>query len=193
MCVCVQFQIQNTNEFIQQLGCRDDSLLKVVSIFGNTGDGKSHTLNEIFFNGQEVFKTSTAQDSCTAGAWAALDVNNSTLIVDTEGLLGISTASSERTRLLLKVLAISDVVIYRTRAERLHQDMFSFLNDSAKAYSQYFRTELEAVNNRGQLKADINMLGPAVVIFHETQHTNTLDHEAGNETVVCLVALLFFC
>ena len=28
--------------------------MKVVSIFGNTGDGKSHTLNYTFFQGMEV-------------------------------------------------------------------------------------------------------------------------------------------
>ena len=28
--------------------------MKVVSIFGNTGDGKSYTLNHTFFQGQEV-------------------------------------------------------------------------------------------------------------------------------------------
>ena len=165
-------------------------MLKVVSIFGNTGDGKSHTLNKIFFNGQGVFETSSAQDSCTAGAWAALDLSNTVLVIDTEGLLGVRTSSSERTRLLLKVLAISDVVIYRTRAERLHQDMFVFLNDSAKAYSEYFRKELEAANARGQLEADLNKLGPTVVIFHETQHTDTLDHTTGAYLALILYTAL---
>ena len=41
-------------EFLQQLGCQKTAKVKVVSIFGNTGDGKSHTLNYTFFNGSEV-------------------------------------------------------------------------------------------------------------------------------------------
>ena len=42
------------DEFLQQLGCQKTAKVKVVSIFGNTGDGKSHTLNHTFFNGREV-------------------------------------------------------------------------------------------------------------------------------------------
>ena len=42
------------DEFLQQLGCQRTAKVKVVSIFGNTGDGKSHTLNHTFFNGREV-------------------------------------------------------------------------------------------------------------------------------------------
>lgn len=41
--------------------------VKVVSIFGNTGEGKSFTLNQTFFGGIEVFKTSPEQLSCTLG------------------------------------------------------------------------------------------------------------------------------
>ena len=35
------------------------------------------------------------------------------LVLDTEGLLGSTTNANRRTRMLLKVLAISDLVIYR--------------------------------------------------------------------------------
>ena len=38
-----------------------DMPVNVLSIFGNTGDGKSHTLNHVFFAGQEVFATSSSQ------------------------------------------------------------------------------------------------------------------------------------
>ena len=34
---------------------------------GNTGEGKSYTLNQTFFHGEEVFVTSPDQDSCTTG------------------------------------------------------------------------------------------------------------------------------
>ncbi len=35
----------------------------------------------------------------------------------------------------VKVLAVSDVVVYRTRAERLHNDLFYFLGDASKGES----------------------------------------------------------
>ena len=76
-----------------------------MSIFGNTGDGKSHTLNHTLFNGEEVFKTSHLQSSCTAGVWAAYDTERRAIVLDTEGLLGISTNENRRTRLLLKVVS----------------------------------------------------------------------------------------
>ena len=44
-------QVKNDEDFVNRLGCRPDELLKVVSIFGNTGEGKSHTLNHTFFLG----------------------------------------------------------------------------------------------------------------------------------------------
>jgi len=72
----------------------------------------------------QVFATSADQDTCTVGVWTAYDSITNTMCIDTEGLLGISSNENKRTRLLLKVLAISDIVIYRTCADRLHTDMF---------------------------------------------------------------------
>lgn len=66
--------------------------VKVVSIFGNTGEGKSYTLNKVFFNGEEVFKTSSSQISCTLGVWAKYDPNLNVICLDTEGLLGSLTS-----------------------------------------------------------------------------------------------------
>lgn len=62
--------------------------VKVVSIFGNTGEGKSYTMNHVFFNGEEIFKTSPSQMSCTMGVWAKYDPNLNVICLDTEGLLG---------------------------------------------------------------------------------------------------------
>lgn len=146
----------------------------MVSIFGNTGDGKSHTLNHVFFNGREVFRTSADQHSCTVGVWAAYAPNHKALVVDTEGLLGVSENENRRTRLLLKTLAISDIVLYRTRAERLHNDMFSFLADASNAYWKHFSPELQAASERNGLEFSISSLGPSVIIFHETQFTEIL-------------------
>ncbi len=161
-------------EFIERLGCDNDSMVKVVSVFGNTGDGKSYTLNHTFFGGREIFKTSANQMSCTVGVWAAYDPVHNAIIVDTEGLLGVTSNQNQRTRLLLKVLAISDVVIYRTKADRLHNDMFQFLGDASKAYLKHFSSELKAASQRCKMDIPLSNLGPAVVVFHETQHTDIL-------------------
>lgn len=80
--------MKDEEDFVSKLGCRPDELLKVVSIFGNTGEGKSHTLNHTFFLGREVFKTSPTQESCTVGVWAAMDPVHRVVVIDTEGLLG---------------------------------------------------------------------------------------------------------
>lgn len=72
-------------------------------------------------------------------------------------------------------MAISDVVIYRTRADRLHNDMFRFLSESSRAYVNYFAQELEEAAQRGHIEASMSSLLPACVVFHETQHTDTLD------------------
>jgi hypothetical protein len=154
----------------------DDKLVKCVSIFGNTGDGKSHTLNHTFFNGRNIFTTSDKQETCTLGVWCAYDPLTKSLIFDTEGLLGSTTNENERMRLLLKVLAVSDVIIYRTRAERLHNDMFKFLSDASVAYLKYFSKELKQAAAKLKLDA-ISALGPCCVIFHETHHTDNLCDE----------------
>ncbi|CAF0831103.1 unnamed protein product [Rotaria sordida] len=83
--------VNNEFDFIRQLQCSSqDSNVKCISIIGNTGDGKSYTLNQVFFNGKEKFHTSSTTESCTMGVWSALDENQRTLILDTEGRLGLS-------------------------------------------------------------------------------------------------------
>lgn len=96
------------------------------------------------------------------------------MVLDTEGLLGISANSNRRTRLLLKILAVSDIVIYRTKAERLHDDLFHFLGDASKAYQEHFLQELKSVSEKRGLR-NVSSLGPSVIIFHETMHTRPLN------------------
>lgn len=157
-------------DFLQKLNCDSNNLVKVVSIFGNTGDGKSFTLNHTFFGGREVFETSAEQKSCTIGVWAAFDPKTKTVVIDTEGMLGLTSNHNQRSRLLLKVLAVSDIIIYRTRAERLHTDMCQFLCDASTAYTKYFSTELQDMAKRiGKTLADLT---PAVIVFHETVNTD---------------------
>ncbi|KAM3918008.1 zinc finger FYVE domain-containing protein 1 [Leptodactylus fuscus] len=176
-----QIQVEDEEEFLRKLDCSLEDLLKVVSIFGNTGDGKSHTLNHTFFYGREVFKTSPAQESCTVGVWAAFDPVHKVVVIDTEGLLGATVNLSQRTRLLLKVLAISDLVIYRTHADRLHNDLFKFLGDASEAYLKHFTKELKATTARCGLDVPLSTLGPGVIIFHETVHTKLLGSEKASE------------
>jgi zinc finger FYVE domain-containing protein 1 len=77
--------------------------VKVISIFGNAGEGKSHTLNHLFFEGKEVFPESAQPDPCTLGIRAAFSSDEQLLCLDTEGLLGATSQENQRTRLLLKV------------------------------------------------------------------------------------------
>lgn len=166
-----ELHVPSAEIFCKQLGCTNDTKIKVVSIFGNTGDGKSHTMNNVFFYGDEIFRTSAAQDSCTLGVWAAYQPEMGILCLDTEGLLGATTNENQRMRMLLKVLAISDIVIYRTRSERLHSDMFTFLGTASKAFHKHFSTALQALGLPGPPQA----LGPAVIIFHETRNTQVIE------------------
>lgn len=167
--------VTSEQNFSERLKIGDDvQKVKVVSIFGNTGEGKSYTLNQIFFNGENVFKTSADQVSCTLGVWAAYDPNLKVICLDTEGLLGITKKEDQRTRLLLKVLAVSDIIIYRTRAERLQRDMYTFLGGASKAYREHFEAALKQLRQTSDIDRTSTSLGPSVIIFHETKYTNTL-------------------
>lgn len=108
------------------------------------------------------------------GVWAALDENERTLVLDTEGRLGLTENDNQRNRLLLKILCISDVVVYRTRASKLSNDMFQFLSDASNAFLKYFRRELENVMKNCKADGPMSTMGPTLIIFHETQHTGIL-------------------
>ncbi|XP_075257475.1 zinc finger FYVE domain-containing protein 1-like isoform X3 [Convolutriloba macropyga] len=159
-------------ELSGQLQCTENNPVKVVSIFGNTGDGKSHTLNHTFFDGKEVFKTSSSQITGTVGVWAAYDPENKSLVLDTEGLLGVTNNQNVRSRLLVKILAISDIIIYRTRSDRLHSDTFQFLGDASAAYLKYFSPELKTISEN--CRVSVSNLGPSLIVFHETSFTEPL-------------------
>lgn len=104
LCLClISLQVRNESDFVEKLGCGDVAGVKVLSVFGNTGDGKSHTLNNILFGGEDVFYTSKSPSSCTVGVWAAYDSDLHLIALDTEGLLGAATSQNQRMRLLLKV------------------------------------------------------------------------------------------
>ncbi|KAK6296885.1 hypothetical protein J4Q44_G00330270 [Coregonus suidteri] len=170
-------QVHDEAQFLEWLSCGDMQGVKVLSIFGNTGDGKSHTLNHILFGGDTVFYTSKSPSSCTVGVWAAFDPGLGLVALDTEGLLGSAANQNQHMRLLLKVLAVSDVVVYRTRAERLHNDMFQFLSSASGAYLKHFTPELRALSSRCGMDVPLSSLGPAIIVFQETTHTQLLGYE----------------
>jgi len=150
-----KLQVTEELDFKSLLGCEDDPRVKVVSIFGNTGDGKSHTLNHTFFDGADVFDTSPSQKSCTVGVWVSYCPTQKAIIVDTEGLLGVSENANKRMRLLMKILAVSDIVIYRTRAERLHSDLFTFLGDASEAHEVFHKRSSISATKRSHGKCTI--------------------------------------
>lgn len=170
--------IKSEQSFLTTLSIEPNRKVKVVSIFGNTGEGKSFTLNQAFFDGDAVFKTSPSQISCTLGVWAMYNPTMNTIFLDTEGLLGISKKEHQRTRMLLKILAVSDIIIYRTRAERLQRDMYTFLGGASKAYKEHFTSALKQVVAKSPHDTVSSGLGPGVIIFHETRYTDTLDASA---------------
>ena len=47
-----QLSVTSALELCSRLGCDPAAVGKVVSILGNTGEGKSHTLNQTFFCGE---------------------------------------------------------------------------------------------------------------------------------------------
>ncbi|XP_023017567.2 zinc finger FYVE domain-containing protein 1 isoform X3 [Leptinotarsa decemlineata] len=174
-----QLLMKSEGSFLKALNIKPSEKVKVVSIFGNTGEGKSYTLNKVFFNGEEVFRTSPSQTSCTLGVWAMYNPELKVICLDTEGLLGISKRENQRTRMLLKVLAVSDIIIYRTRAERLQRDMYTFLGSASKAYKDHFSSALKSALAKNDAEKFSSAIGPGVVIFHETRYTDTL-HDSAN-------------
>uniref|UniRef100_A0A6I8NJ69 FYVE-type domain-containing protein n=1 Tax=Ornithorhynchus anatinus TaxID=9258 RepID=A0A6I8NJ69_ORNAN len=161
------------------LGCDPARRVKVLSVFGKTGDGKSHCLNEALCGGRPVFPTGRGQAPATLGVRAALAPGGHLLLLDTEGLLGPTAHPARRRRLLLRVLALSDVAVYRTRAERLPRDLFQFVGGASGAYGRFFAGELRALAARlgrpGE-ETPAARLGPAVLVFHETTRTRLLGH-----------------
>ncbi|KAG5882567.1 hypothetical protein JTB14_011767 [Gonioctena quinquepunctata] len=170
--------MKSEGSFLKSLDIKPNEKVKVISIFGNTGEGKSYTLNKVFFGGEEVFRTSPSQISCTLGVWAMYNPKLKVICLDTEGLLGISKKENQRIRLLLKVLAVSDIIIYRTRAERLQRDMYTFLGGASKAYKDHFSSAMKTAMAKHDAEKFSSAIGPGVVIFHETRHTDTLHESA---------------
>lgn len=166
------FLATDLEAFRKKLGLNNiDTKLKVISIFGNSGDGKSHTMNNVFFDGAEIFKMSSEQNSCTMGVncyYQKFFYKHEVLCIDTEGLQGVTQNENQQHRMLMKVLAISDIIIYRTRAERLNIDMYKFLATASKTYLKHFSPMLHSATSASTAK------GPDVIIFHETHNTRPL-------------------
>jgi zinc finger FYVE domain-containing protein 1 len=167
-----KFKIAGFEDFVKKLGIMDHEgkKVKVVAIFGNSGDGKSHTMNSLFFDGMEVFKMSSEQKSCTLGVWLAYQpyfYNTPVLCIDTEGLQAVAQNENQQYRMLVKVLAISDIIIYRTRSERLNSEMYKFLATASKIYQKH----LSPLLSDADPSSSTFTAGPSAIIFHEVHNT----------------------
>lgn len=102
------------------------------------------------------------------------------------------------TLIYFQVLAISDVIIYRTRAERLPADFYTFLGQASKAYTQHFQViiniyeklifdqitrviliyfyqvVLKNAGHHAELGGPLSARGPAIIISHEPRHSSPL-------------------
>lgn len=52
--------------------------------------------------------------------------------------------------------------------------MFQFLGDASAAYTKHFSQELQEASIRCNVDGPLSVLGPAVIIFHETYNTKVL-------------------
>ncbi|KAG7175604.1 Zinc finger FYVE domain-containing protein 1-like [Homarus americanus] len=166
-----ELQVKNAEELLKKMGCpRDKDLqVKVVSIFGNTGEGKSYTMNQIFFKGAEV--TSSNQSSCTLGVWGAYDGANKALVLDTEGMLGISNSSKQRKRLLLKCQMSS----YTGHAQR-----DSTLTCTSSWLRRQELTQKAGHNPEEQLKENFLKQNLKIDGFNSLHYIG--EHNTGNDT-----------
>ena len=98
-------QISDEDSFLHCLQCDPDTAVKVISIFGKTGEGKSYTLNHTFFDGCDVFSSHqpSIMAACTSGVWGAYDAVHNAIVLDTEGWLGVSQLEIHHMRHILKV------------------------------------------------------------------------------------------
>lgn len=175
-----KFLATDLESFRKKLGMSNiDTKIKVISIFGNSGDGKSATMNEVFFNGEEVFKMSNEQVSCTMGIdcyYQKFFYNHPIFCIDTEGLSAVTQNENQQHRMLMKVLAMSDIIIYRTRSERLSVEMYKFLATASLTYQKHFSPILHAADS-----STSTAKGPHVIIFHETHNTRPLTNSKSQQ------------
>jgi zinc finger FYVE domain-containing protein 1 len=91
--------------------------------------------------------------------------------VDTEGLQSVAQNENTQHRMLMKILAVTDIIIYRTRSERLTADMYKFLGTASKIYQKHLSPLLsdKASSSSG------SAAGPTVIIFQEVHNTWPLE------------------
>lgn len=66
--------------------------------------------------------------------------------------------------------------------------MFLFLSSASGAYLKHFTPELRALSSRCGLDVPLSSLGPAVIVFQETTHTQLLGHGRGRK---CMSSVYF--
>lgn len=173
--------VTDPNHFLQNLGLdRGEGILqtKVVSVVGNAGEGKSHALNYLFCDGNK-FRTSSnsgtegdTSNSVSTDVWLFLAKEQGALVLDTPGKAGTGLMGYKTNRLLFKVMAVSDIVIYRTRSERLQSDMFEFLSGFCTAYNDFMKQDLHDLVDKGE--SEFVSHRPALIICHDTRTTSVI-------------------
>ena len=92
--------VSNHAEFLRALGYTADPTRKVmvVTVVGPFRVGKSYLMNHLFFEGEEVFETSSEAVPCTKGVWVAVlrRDNYDILVVDSEGTDALLSSHEER-------------------------------------------------------------------------------------------------
>ncbi|XP_040577741.1 zinc finger FYVE domain-containing protein 1 [Lepeophtheirus salmonis] len=153
------------DSWISRLGLSQNREIKVICVVGKTGEGKSHLCNNGIFGGEKIF--AEGSDSNGQGIWCAYHGGIKALVLDTHGLSGPPGQNEGKAyRRLFKAMALSDLIIYKTTSEKLHNDLFYFLNDFSIAYKHHFCPIISSFSDASC---------PSVLIYHETQFTDVLD------------------
>lgn len=159
--------------FIDKLGCDRGDTFKLLSVLGSTRDWHSQALNHILFRDQEIIKTSISHSATTAGISCSLSKDHRVLALDAGGLQCSLASENHLTCHLLKVLAVSDIVIYCMKAEHQHKDLPGFLTNATKDYLKHFRQELQFASQ--QYGVSLSDLCPTFIVLHETLRPETFE------------------
>lgn len=118
------------------MDCKPGQPWKVVSIFGNTADGKSHTSTTPFMSG----RPSTPRLPGSPAPWECGRARPRPQRPSRR----CGGSPSQTTPLLLRGLATSDLAVLGTGADGLRHDPFKGLGGASAAYLKYFPKDLMA-------------------------------------------------
>uniref|UniRef100_A0A6A7FVX9 Zinc finger FYVE domain-containing protein 1 n=1 Tax=Hirondellea gigas TaxID=1518452 RepID=A0A6A7FVX9_9CRUS len=171
-------RVEDPVYFVKRMGLDNsniDTPLKVLTVVGNIGEGKSHVLNQLFFDGREVFPTSnnsvrqcSTEDITESIGAVSGTITKGVLVLDTEGKTSNSVQNVYTNRIIYKAMAVSDIILYRCRSERLQPDMYEFLSHFARMYHSIFKSDIQKLMPGSD---NFYSNSPSLVIFHDTRNT----------------------